>query len=249
VAAPDLLAPECSSPAVAGVGSINATGGLLLRPRSGSQACFPGDDHGNAYLLSTNVGNGTVVELGGPRFWTNRRLGKADNSVLAVNLLAPRPGTRVTWLSGPSVGGGRQSLWGLIPPRVKEALLQLLIVGVLVALWRGRRLGRPVIESPPVEIPGSELVVAVGNLLERGRRREQAAGLLRADLTRMLADRYGLAPTSPPDVLADVAVARSGIDRQLVLATLAGPPPADDAGVLRLAQDAGRIREEVALVR
>jgi hypothetical protein len=65
----------------------------------------------------------------------------------------------------------------------------------------------------------------------------------------VLADRYGLAPTSSPDLLADVAAARSGVDRDLVLATLTGPLPADDASVLRLAEAAIRIREEVARVR
>jgi hypothetical protein len=249
VAAPDQLTPECGSPAVSGVQVIDAAGGVLLRPRPAAQICFPGDDRGNAYMLSRSVGRGTVVEVGGPGLWTNDGLGRADNSVLAANLLVPRSGTHVWWLSGPSVGGGHQSLWQLIPSRAKEAMGQLLIVAVLVALWRGRRLGRPVVESQPVEIPGSELVVAVGNLLEQGRRRPQAAERLRADLTRMLADRYGLAPTGPPELLAEVASARSGVDRHLVLATLTGPLPADDASVLRLAEDAIRIREEVARVR
>jgi Domain of unknown function (DUF4350) len=249
VLAPDQLFPECGSPAVAGVQTINPNGGILLRPRAGTQSCFPGDDHGDAYLLSANVGQGTVVELGGARLWTNGRLGRDDNSVLAANLLTPRPGTRVWWLSGPSVGGGHQSLWQLIPSRVKESLWQLLIVGALVAVWRGRRLGRPVTESPAVQIPGSELVVAVGHLLQQGHRRDQATTLLRNDLSRTLADRFGLPPTTSPGVLAEVAAARSSVDREAVLATLAGPLPADDDSVLKLAQDAGQIREEVARVR
>jgi hypothetical protein len=249
VLAPNELTPDCASPAATGVQSINPTGGILLRPRSGTQACFPGDQNGDAYLLSANVGQGTVVELGGARLWTNGRLGRNDNSVLAANLLVPRPGTRVWWLSGPSVGGGHKSLWQLIPSRVKEALWQLLIVGGLVALWRGRRLGRPVTESPAVQIPGSELVVAVGHLLQQGHRREQAATLLRNDLRRVLADRFGLPPATAPGVVADVAAGRAGVDPEVVLATLAGPLPADDDSVLKLAQDASQIREEVARVR
>jgi hypothetical protein len=64
-----------------------------------------------------------------------------------------------------------------------------------------------------------------------------------------LTDRFGLPPTTSPSVLADVAAARSSVDREAVLATLAGPLPADDDSVLKLAQDAGQIREEVARVR
>ena len=62
------------------------------------------------------------------------------------------------------------------------ALAQLLIAFVVFALWRGRRLGRPVAEVQPVEIAGSELVVAVGNLLQKAGRPEIAAERLRSDL-------------------------------------------------------------------
>ena len=53
---------------------------------------------------------------------------------------------------------------------------------MVFALWRARRLGRPVAEVQPVEIAGSELVVAVGNLLQKSGRPETAAERLRSDL-------------------------------------------------------------------
>jgi hypothetical protein len=249
VTAPNELTASCSLPATQGIGQIDPTGGVLLRRRPGVTACFSGDSGGNAYLLAAPVGRGTVVQVGGPAIWTNGRLGHLDNSVLAVNLLAPRPGTRLVWLRGRAVGGGHASLWQLVPARVKEALAVLVLGGLLVAAWRGRRLGRPVLETPPVEVPGSELVVAVGHLLQQGHRVEQSAALLRSELSRTLVDRLGVAAALGPEVLAEVAAARTGMDRRAILATLAGPVPTDEAGMLRLAQDAARIRQEVARVR
>jgi hypothetical protein len=133
----------------------------------------------------------------------------------------------------------------LVPGRVEGALAQVAVALVVLAMWRGRRLGRPVIERQPVELPGSELVVAVGNLLHQGHRIDQATAILRADLARRLADRLGVPATARPDVLADATAARTGLDRRLILATLAGLPPADEAGLIALAQAADGIRQEV----
>src|SRR5206468_2825944 len=72
------------------------------------------------------------------------------------------------------------------------AFVQLLVAFVAAALWRGRRLGRPVPEEPPVEVPASELVLAVGALRQRGRQRQRAAHDLATRARRVLADRMGL---------------------------------------------------------
>jgi hypothetical protein len=237
------LVPGCQEPALAGVGYIDATGSPLLRVPAGATACFSEGD--GAYLLISRHGQGAVVALGGPTPWTNANLGRVDNSVLAASLLAPRPGGRLSWFDGTRAGGGHRSLVDLIPGRVEGALAQVAIALVVLALWRARRLGRPVLERQPVELPGSELVVAVGNLLHQGHRIDQAASMLRYDLSRRLADRLGVPAAAGPGVLADAAAGKAGVDRGLVLATLAGPPPADEAGLVALAQAADAIRQEV----
>jgi Domain of unknown function (DUF4350) len=249
------LVPACREPAFAGIDHIDPTGSPLLRATGDVLGCFP---QGNGvFLLLRTQGLGTVVALGGPRLWTNAYLGKVDNSVLATALVAPRPGGRVTWFDGTRAGGGHRSLVDLIPGRVEGALAQIAVALVVMALWRGRRLGRPVIERQPVELPGSELVVAVGNLLHQGHRIDQAAAILRADLARTLADRLGVPATARPEVLAGATAARltgagiagsgvtTGLDPGLILATLAGPPPADEEALIGLAQAADRIRQEV----
>jgi hypothetical protein len=237
------LAPACPEPAVAGVDQIDPAGSPLLRATAGHVVCFP--QAGGAYLLMRKQGQGAVVALGGPRPWTNAYLGKLDNSVLAAALLAPTPGGRLSWFDGTLAGGGHRSLVDLIPGRVEAALAQVGVALVVLALWRGRRLGRPVLERQPVELPGSELVVAVGNLLHQGHRIDQATSVLRYELGRGLADRLGVPAAAGPGVLADAAAAKSGLDRSMVLATLAGLPPADEAGLVALAQAADAIRQEV----
>ena len=127
--------------------------------------------------------------------------------------------------------------------------LELLIAFVVVCLWRARRLGRPVLERQPVELAGSELVAAVGNLLQQARRRGQAAGLLQDELRRTLASRLSLARDSSPEVVAEVAAARTGIDKARILAALTAPPPADEAALVALARETEAVRQEVVHAR
>jgi hypothetical protein len=137
----------------------------------------------------------------------------------------------------------------LIPPRVKEGLIQLLVALVVLALWRGRRLGRPVTETPAVELPGSELVVAVGNLLQQGGRFDDAAAILRATVRKSVVDQLGVPPTAGPDTMADVVAARTGLDRDMILAAVAGAPPAGEAELVTLARQIDIIRQEMAHAR
>ena len=237
------IGPDCSEPALAGVNQIDPAGSHVFRVPAGTEGCFGTGD--TAFVVIRGLGAGTIVSMGGPGPWINSELTKQDNAVLAADLLVPHTGTRLTWLNGTAAGAGRRTLVDLVPGRVEEALAQLLVSFVVLALWRGRRLGRPVLERQPVSLPGSELVVAVGNLLHQGHRIDQATGILRADLARRLADRLGISPAAPPQILADATAARTGADPGLILATLAGPPPADEAGLMALAQAADAIRQEV----
>jgi hypothetical protein len=216
-------APDCSAPWVAGVDEIDLPAtALLAEPPGAVDACFGGD--GAWFAVERRVGAGTVVSLAAPDLWTNQHLGRAANSVLAADLLARGPGVRVAWLTG-TVGGGRQTLLDVVPDRVDELLIGGLVAVGVLALWRARRLGRPVDEEVPVVIPGSELVGATGRLLARNGQRGRAAELL----------RRGLA--------SDADAGRGGAD---VAATLDGPAPGDDGALLALAGEIERLRQELA---
>ena len=76
------------------------------------------------------------------------------------------------------------------------------MAALLLALWRARRLGRPVAEPVPVELAGSELTAAVGDLMARGHRREAAAAGLRDGVRRALG-RAGAAEPQALEPLTD----------------------------------------------
>jgi Domain of unknown function (DUF4350) len=239
---------RCDVAALSGVGRVAAPGGIVFEVPDGGgvRACFPRND--GAWLLIQPLGAGTVVRLGGASVLVNEELGEADNGVLLASLLVPTEGTTVQVLQPPLPGGGTAGLSDLIAPRVRLALWQLVVAFVLLALWRARRLGRPVAEPQPVQLPGAELVVAVGNLLQRAKGRGQAAGLLTDDLRRSLAERLGLPPSAPADQVADTAAARTGIPRERVRRTLTQRTPRDEAELVALSQAVDTVRREVARV-
>lgn len=227
---------ECDAAALAGVARVAAGGGVVYaHPGGPALTCFPrGEGH---WLVATPEGAGTVVALGGPEALTNGALGEADNGVLAAALLAPDDDTSLAFLQPGAPGEGEASLAELVADRVWYALAQLLVAFLAVVAWRARRLGAPVGEPQPVQVAGSELVAAVGNLLQQTGARGQAGRLLREDVRRTLAERLGLPPDSPPEVVAEAASRRSGQDAAELTALLAGPDPADEATLVALAHD------------
>jgi hypothetical protein len=237
------LEPRCALPPARDVRRVLAPGGVVFRVPPGAQGCFPRGR--GSWLVAEPTGAGTVVRLGGASALVNRQIGKADNAVLVVDLLTAGTVQGVTVLRPPAPGGGSKGLSELIAPRVRFALLQLLVAFLLLALWRSRRLGRPVTEPTAVRIPASELVVAIGNLLQRARHRRQAAALLSGDLRRTLAERLGLPATAPAEQVADTASARTGIERERLLAALEPSMPRDEAELVALGQAIDTIRTEV----
>lgn len=234
---------DCTIAAFDGLGRIDARGGLAYDTEGSTGHCYGDPDA--AFVVTTAVGDGTIAAVGGAGMFTNEALGEFDNSVLAAALLAPEPGTRVAFLQPPAPGSGDKGLADLVAPNVKAALLQLLVAFVVYALWRARRLGPPIEEPQPVQIAGSELVGAVGELLQQARSPERAAAMLRDDLRRRLCTHLGLAGTTPADVVAAVTAQRTGADAEAVYSALAGPPVTRDQELIALAQTHETIREEL----
>jgi hypothetical protein len=236
------LHKHCSVAALSRVERIDAPDAILQDVPDGGTGCFTVG--GQSWLVIVPHGEGNVVSLGGAGALVNGRLGKADNALLAADLLAPTASDHVVVLRPPALGEGDVSLRDLVAPRVKLALVQVAIAFVVLALWRARRLGRPVLEPQPVQLPASDLVVAVGGLMQRAKGRDQASTVLREDLRRALAERLGLPPTTPAAVVADAvaATSQSGRRAEGVLAVLTGPAPVSEDGLVLLAQQVESIR-------
>jgi hypothetical protein len=167
--------------------------------------------------------------------FTNSGLGSADDAALATALMAPRAATTVTVIDGAPPGAGDETLWGLVPLGVKFAGLQLALAFVLYALWRARRVGRPVSEDLPIEIASSEFVAAVGRLWQRSDLVDGAARRLRAELRLELRDRLGVGLDLDPAEAARIVADRTGIDVELARAALVpGEPDPDPAALVAL---------------
>ena len=211
---------------------------------SGVRSCFGDGDE--ALVTVEEVGDGQIVSVASPEVFVNRSLDEADNAVLATQLLVPADGTTVAWLEYPLDAGEApgSGILGVLNPGVAVALWQLVIAFVVYAVVRARRLGAPIAEPLPTQIAGSELTEAVGRMLRQTRDPQRAAVVLRADLVAQLARGYGVDP-SDPSVLAEVVAARSGVDRDRLLAVIAGPPVTDDASLVALADAISSLRQEV----
>jgi hypothetical protein len=242
---PDSLvaAGDCTIRALANAANMSVDSAFAFRSPAGATHCFTvGSD---AVIVAIPQGRGTVVAVGGSSLFENSNLAKADNAVVAVSLLAPKQGTKVAFVRGPSIGAGDETLWGIIRPGIRYGFLQIAIAFLLFAIWRGRRLGRPVLEIPRIEIEGSELITAVGHLLERTNSPTYAASVLRADTRREIARRVGGARADDPEGLALILGVRMGADRDRVRALLTDIPVRDENELVTLAQQLHSLREEV----
>lgn len=237
---PSLAPGDCPLAALEAVGRVTVPAGTVHEVPDGAVGCYPRND--GWWLVAREEGEGTVVTLGGAQAFTNIELGNADNALLAASLLLPTEDTGgpLAVLEGPPPAAADVSLVDLVPAGVRLAVVQLLLAFGVVVAWRSRRVGRPIVEPSPVEVPGSELVVARGSLLQTAGAEQHAAGLLRADARRLLTERLGLPPDATPETVADAAQARTGADRARVLAVLTDTQDADLVALARRIEDVRR---------
>jgi hypothetical protein len=246
----------CDIVELADLGPIDAAFSLGMVEDPSQRSCYR--DTTGVYVRQADRGSGTLVTLASPLLWANARLQPAKeeggrplaNGATAVRLL--QDARTVVFVDPVRAAGaprtGSQDPVSLLPLPVKLALVQLVAAFGLYVWWRARRLGRPVAERRPVDIAGSELVVAVGDLLRRRGNAERAAAVVRADAVRVLAQRLGMGPSPDPAALVRIVAQRTGADPAEVGAALYGGPSAtvtDAESLVRLVQTLDRIRQEV----
>ncbi|MFL6099374.1 MAG: DUF4350 domain-containing protein [Actinomycetales bacterium] len=243
-AATRVTAPGCDIPAAQAAGRADA-GGFTYAVDSGPPAtgCYRVGGH-PSYVVQS--GPRTTVVIGQPRVLTNAHLAQEGNAALAVGTLAGSD--RVIWFVPGAQGGpteGQESLRSLLPRWVGWVVLQLFLVVAVCMLWRGRRLGRLVPEPLPVLVRAVETTEGRARMYRRSRAHGRAAATLRASALARLRQRTGLPRGATPSETAAVVAARTGVPAADVTALLSGPPPSDDAGLVRLAQRLDQLDREV----
>ncbi|GIG65644.1 DUF4350 domain-containing protein [Phytomonospora endophytica] len=192
-----------------------------------------------------------IVVVGAADPFDNARINAAGNSELAVGMLATRP--NLVWLDmhasepPPKYDGEEQEPDPYVPPKASSpenplykafpawmwaALIGLLIVFALAALARGRRLGPPVVEPLPVQVPAAETVYGRARLYRRGDGREAALSAMRDGALHRILPAVGLSSKADLGQIVETVAARAGRDRQQVRMILFGPPPGSDQDLL-----------------
>ncbi len=237
-------------------------------PLGDASSCFTRSDLGpldGAFVVEEVHGRGRVVSVGGPLVFVNEWLDQADNAALATGLLlTPSPASELDGQADDSAddqaaepvdvailqyGGtgidGDRALTDALGTGAKVALVQLSLAFLAYAWFRARRVGRPIVETQPVALAGSELVSAVGQLLHQSDDPDRSARALRADLRRRLGERFGLGSHAPPDVIAAVVADRTGIDRDHLSTIVGSRPVTTDRELVQLAADIDDLRKEI----
>ena len=246
----EVRSAECEDPDAVVAGAITASGSMLATG-PGAIVCFPAPgtttDRGGAYAVAESDGR-RIVALADTAPLTNEHLDEQGNAALVLRALGRHE--RLVWyipsLDDVGAGGESEPAPGqLLPPVVPILALQLLLVVVVAALWRGRRLGRLVTEKLPVVVRAGETTRGRGRLYRRGRSYGHAAASLRAGTAARSAARLGLPRSAAAPLVID-AIARAAGRRPVdVEALLYGPPPTDDRGLAQLARDLDHLESEV----
>lgn len=198
-------------------------------------------------LIRFRDGGRVVTAVGSTDFMTNGSLLQAGNAALAMNLAGDRP--RLVWYAPHHVEGessAKASLFDLIPPNVIWIVWQLALVVLLVAAWKGRRVGPLVAEELPVVVRASETVEGRGRLYRSRRARDRAAAALRTATLARLLPRLGLGAGAAPAAVVSTVAQRIGSDPGFVSYHLFGPPPTTDHDLLQLARALDDIERQVA---
>lgn len=238
-----LLDDDCDLPRLDGVGRLDPVGNERLVPAPGDVACFRSDDDA-ALVLVPPTGAGELVLLADDAILRNGGIGLADNVAAAVALLAPADQGRVVVLVRARADG--EDVLDLVGGRFWALLWWGVVVFVVVAVRRGRRLGDPVAEQVPVVVEGAALVDAVGALLARSRDHGAAATALRDDARAVVARRMGTGVGDDGTLVArlrdHVRATGVGVDDATIDLALHDGPVRGDAELLRVARAVAAVR-------
>jgi hypothetical protein len=245
------LAPDCALPAAQNAGSADTGGIRYTTTRPDADECYPSNRLATLVRVPDPAGDGDTVVLGAPDIFHNDRLDEEGNASLALQLLGSRP--HLVWylpsLSDTSAADQdeEKSFFDLIPSGWLWGTLQLFVAAALAALWRARRLGPLVPEGLPVAIRASETVEGRARLYRKADARDRAATALRSTTRTHLAPLIGVPVTHAhtPETLLPALSAHLHGDGQPLHALLFGPPPADDLGLITLADQLDALEREV----
>jgi hypothetical protein len=252
-AVPSAPAAGCEIPGVR-PGDVVTGASVLMLEGSASDAvtCLParGIPDGGALLarLPAGADRPETLLVGFTGAFTNEQVRSEDNAAVSLRILGQS--ARLTWLIPSGVdtadpaGGSSRSPW---PAWSTPVALVLAAGTVLLALVRGRRLGRLVPEPLPVIVRAAETTESRGHLYRRSRDRLRAATVLREGSRRRLRRRLGVARTDRLDTLVAAVAAATGEPQDRVQHLLGDSEPAANPDLVALGADLADLERKVRL--
>ncbi|MFE6070706.1 DUF4350 domain-containing protein [Streptomyces sp. NPDC056525] len=251
----DNRAPSCTLAEATRAGSADLGGErYLTAPGTTADSCYLSDGLPTLLRLPGQDTTDTVL-LGSPDILYNKRLDQQGNASLALQLLGSRP--HLVWYL-PSLAdasatadapadGTTGDFLSLIPSGWLWGTLQLAIAALLAAIWRARRLGPLVTERLPVALRASEATEGRARLYRKANARDRAASVLRTATRTRIAPLLGVAiqDAHSADRLLPALSARLPETTADPRHLLFGPAPADDATLIRLADQLDALEREV----
>src|SRR4051794_3876897 len=234
----------CDLPAAVRAGTVTVSGPTYSAP-SAAVACY-GDGINNT-VVRLEVGDRIVDVVGTPTSFTNAQLADDGNAALALNLIGTHQD--LTWYlpqfestdTGIDDSGGAP----LIPPDVRYIGWALAFAVLVVAIWRGRRLGPVVAERLPVIVHAAETTEGRARLYRRSRARDRAAAALRESALGQLHKAHGIPRRADPSAVVATVAARTGRDPAMLYELLYGLPPQTDAALMSLSFELDVLTQEV----
>lgn len=243
---PSAREPACDLGAAVRAGAAE-TGGTAYPVAPGAidtTACYPVG--GDPTVVETRVDGQRIVFVGSAAPFENDHLAREGNAALALGLLGEH--RRLVWQM-PSVDDlpvePDATFWELVPTWFKTVVVQIGLAVLLLALWRGRRLGPVVAEPLPVVVRAAEATEGRGRLYRRAAARDRAADRLRTAARERIAPLVGLPRQPDLAALVSAVAGRTGVAEPELRALLYGGPPPDDAALVRLAADLDTVERQV----
>ena len=187
-----------------------------------------------------------VTTVGSTDFMTNGGMLRAGNAALAMNLAGQH--ARLVWYAPQRLEGGSSpsaTIYDLMPDSITWVVLQLALTVLLVALWKGRRIGPLVAENLPVVVRASETVEGRGRLYRSRRARDRAAQALRAATLHRMLPRLGLGADIPAHTIVIAVAQHSNLAPEALQHIIFGPAPATDSDLTQLARALDDIERQV----
>lgn len=238
----DVVEPACELAEADRAGSVRVGGTGYVSTSETDTLCFPVDDAAALAVVTLDDGV-TVTFLGSGDVLTNRYLDQDGNAALAMNLLG-RNGDLV-WFQPRPTADGDTAATDLLPAGLGPVVVLLGAAAVLAAVWRGRRMGRLVTEPLPVVVRASETAEGRGQLYRHSRDRAHSATVLRRAATDRLRQRLAAPRSASDQEVAAMVADQVGRPTADVAALLGGDPPADDQGLVALADDLDTLESHV----